>query len=349
MSFLSYQDSGVDIGQAETCLSELSDSLGQKNEVIKSPNDFAGLFALKNLLANYKDPVLVSSTDGVGTKLLTAIECENFDGLGQDLVAMCANDLLCKGAKPLFFLDYFATGHLKDAPFNMVLNGIIRALNEIDCALVGGETAEMPGLYQKAHFDLAGFIVGIAEREKLLGAHLVKENDAVIGLKSSGLHANGFSLVRKIVFEKLKLKPYSWLWQESGSTVAQELCRPTLLYHHAIETLKNAQVDLKALAHITGGGLLGNIPRILPQNLMAKLELSPLEILPIFKFLAERGPVRAEEMLKTFNMGIGMVLVINNLDKNKSLDIINNSTTFSAIELGSITKKYGDSSCSIKM
>jgi phosphoribosylformylglycinamidine cyclo-ligase len=350
MTSITYQDAGVDIDYADRSIKCLIPSRSRSKHVIASPHDFAGLFSIKELVKHYDDPVLVASTDGVGTKVLAAIACESYDGLGQDLVAMCANDILTKGALPLFFLDYFATANLKSVPFSRLVNSMTEACEEIDCALIGGETAEMPALYAHKHFDLAGFIVGVAERSKMLGRHLVKEGDAVIGIASSGLHANGFSLVRKIMFENLKHRANDVLWQseKSVSTVADELLRPTILYQHCITALRNAGVKLNALAHITGGGLLGNVPRILPAHLTAELDISHIKIPNIFSYLAKNGPVDEQEMLRTFNMGIGMVAVVDAGLQSLALDIIKANHQI-GYEIGIIKVNEGSQRCQVKM
>ncbi|MCA9507095.1 MAG: phosphoribosylformylglycinamidine cyclo-ligase [Myxococcales bacterium] len=350
MTTLTYQDAGVDITFADQNIRNLPSSRSHSQNVISSPNDFAALFSLKDLRKKFDEPVLVTSTDGVGTKVLAAIECEAYEGLGQDLVAMCANDILTKGAHPLFFLDYFASSNLKNVPFSKLIHSMVIACDEINCALVGGETAEMPSMYENKHFDLAGFIVGIAERSQLLGSHLVEEGDCIIGIGSSGLHSNGYSLVRKIMFEKLKHKANDVLWQNEKyiSTVADELLRPTTLYHKCIMALKDCGVNLHALAHITGGGLFGNVSRVIPHGLCAQLDLSSHKVPPIFSYLQNNGPVDQSEMLRTFNMGIGMVAIINKKHKNLALDTIK-EYNINCIEIGKITLSKEDKRCTIKM
>lgn len=350
MVTLTYQDAGVDIAFADQNIKNLPTSRSHAKNVLSVPNDFAGLFSLKDIKKNYDEPILVASTDGVGTKVLAAITCESYDGLGQDLVAMCSNDILTKGAEPLFFLDYFATGNLKGVPFTRLVSGMVMACDEINCALIGGETAEMPALYENKHFDLAGFIVGIAERSSLLGSHLVKEGDAIIGIPSSGLHANGFSLVRKIMFEKLKHRANDVLWQsEKGvSTVADELLKPTTLYHKSIRALKNAGVNIHALAHITGGGVLGNVSRVIPLGLCAQLDVRHLKIPTIFSYLMQHGPVDLQEMFQTFNMGIGMVAIIESEHKNLALSTLREYNK-TAYEIGEITLSKESERCTIKM
>lgn len=347
---LSYCDAGVDIDFASSCLNELDKTRSRTAEVINSPNDFAGLFSIKELCKRFDDPVLVSGTDGVGTKLLVAIACDRYEGLGQDLVAMCVNDIATKGAEPLFFLDYFATANLRSVPFLKIVNGIVAACDEIDCALIGGETAEMPALYAHKHFDLAGFAVGVVERSKLLGALLVNEGDVLLGVASSGLHSNGFSLVRKIMFEKLKHKANDVLWQtERGvCTVADELLYPTRLYVNAIKELLKKGVRLNGIAHITGGGLTENVPRILAPKLMADIDLSDVNIPRIFNYLMEFGPISSDEMLRTFNMGLGLVIALPADQKDQALAILGDNGE-SAYVVGRVTNSEGGLRCRVKM
>lgn len=347
---LSYRDAGVDIDFASLCLHEIDKTRSRMTEIIKSPNDFAGLFSMKELCKRFDDPVLVSGTDGVGTKLLVAIECERYEGIGQDLVAMCVNDIATKGAEPLFFLDYFATANLRSVPFIKIVNSIVAACDRVNCALLGGETAEMPSLYAHKHFDLAGFAVGVVDRCKILGAHLVKENDIILGISSDGLHSNGYSLVRKIMFETLKHKPHDVLWQtERGvRTVADELLAPTKLYSNAINRLMRSGVRLSAVAHITGGGLLENIPRVLPLDLMASIDLSGQEIPRIFSYLMEHGPVPKMEMLRVFNMGIGLIIILPNDQKELALSLLTEDGE-NVFEIGVIKTNEGGNRCQVKI
>jgi phosphoribosylformylglycinamidine cyclo-ligase len=272
--------------------------------VLGSLGGFGALFDLR--AAGYADPILVSSTDGVGTKLLVAIETGLHDAVGIDLVAMCVNDLVVQGAEPLFFLDYFATGALAVADAARVVRGIAEGCRLCGCALVGGETAEMPGMYPAGHYDLAGFAVGAAERGRLLPAG-VAPGDALIGLPSSGVHSNGFSLVRRICAGA------GLGWDDAapfapGQTLGQALMTPTRLYVHAVLALHRAGL-LRAAAHITGGGLPGNVPRVLPERICAVID-RPWPVPPVFSWLAAAGQVEDAEMRAVFNCGIGMVLVV---------------------------------------
>lgn len=269
---------------------------------------FGALFDLK--AAGFKDPLLVSTTDGVGTKLKIAIATGLHDTIGIDLVAMCVNDLIVQGAEPLFFLDYFATGKLANDTAARVITGIAEGCKQTGTALVGGETAEMPGMYEDGHYDLAGFAVGAVERDALLPRGDVKEGDVVLGIASSGVHSNGYSLVRHIV----QLNNLDWQQPApfaAEQTLAQALLAPTRLYVKPVLAALKAAPGIKALAHITGGGLLENIPRVLPDGLGVWLEGSAWPVLPVFKWLQQAGRVAPEEMARTFNCGIGMIVVVD--------------------------------------
>jgi len=256
--------------------------------------------------SGFKDPLIVSSCDGVGTKLKIAQMLKRFDTVGIDLVAMCVNDLLPVGAYPLFFLDYLGTGKLDLQRDLKLIEGIISGCEEAQCALVGGETAELPGLYQKEDFELVGFAVGVVERERLIDGSAIREGDVLLGLSSSGLHSNGYSLVRKLIeLHKLSLDSY---FEEFGTSLGEELLKPTKIYVKTVLKLLD-RYPIKGMAHITGGGLPGNIPRILPQGLGVKIRVS-WPIPPIFQFLQRLG-VKSEEMWRVFNMGIGFVLVVD--------------------------------------
>jgi phosphoribosylformylglycinamidine cyclo-ligase len=309
---LTYKDAGVDIDAGE----ELVTRIGPAAKATRRPGadadlgGFGGLFDLK--AAGFKDPILVSGTDGVGTKLKLAIDTRKFDGIGQDLVAMCVNDIVVQGAEPLFFLDYYATGKLDVDAAAITVGGIARACKESGCALIGGETAEMPGLYAKGDFDLAGFTVGAVERDGILPKlDTMQEGDVLIGFASSGVHSNGYSLVRKVV-EKSGLgldapSPFG------GGTLGEALLTPTRLYvKPALAAMKTGGV--KGLAHITGGGITDNLPRCLPEGLDGEVNLDAVPVLPVFKWLAKEAGIAEAEMLRTFNCGIGMVAVVDEKD-----------------------------------
>ena len=268
---------------------------------------FGALFDLK--AAGFKDPILVSTTDGVGTKLKIAIETGKHDTIGIDLVAMCVNDLIVQGAEPLLFLDYFATGKLDvEAGQAKIVAGIAEGCKQAGCVLAGGETAEMPGMYGAGDYDLAGFAVGAAERERILPRQDIVAGDIVLGLASSGVHSNGFSLVRKIVAqEKLSFKSPAPF--ENGRTLGEVLLEPTRIYVRAVLAAAQNRATLKAMAHITGGGLLENIPRVLPDGLGVKLNAASWTAPPVFKWLAQKGNIDPHEMARTFNCGIGLIVI----------------------------------------
>ncbi len=269
---------------------------------------FGGLFDLK--AAGFSDPILVAATDGVGTKVKIAIETHRHDTIGIDLVAMSVNDLVVQGAEPLFFLDYFACGMLDPAVAAAVVAGIAAACREVNCALIGGETAEMPGLYQPGDYDLAGFAVGAVAREALLPRADIAAGDAVIGLASSGVHSNGFSLVRRIVADR----GLSWDAPapfDPSRKLGEALLTPTRLYVGSCLAAMRATKAIKAFAHITGGGFIDNVPRVLPDGLSVSLDLDRVPVQPVFKWLAAAGNVSAQEMLRTFNCGIGMIAVLD--------------------------------------
>jgi phosphoribosylformylglycinamidine cyclo-ligase len=306
---LTYADSGVNIDAGNRLVDLIKPMVrataraGADGEI----GGFGGLFDLK--AAGFKDPVLVAGTDGVGTKVKVAIEAGLHGGIGIDLVAMSVNDIVVQGAEPLFFLDYFACGKLDPEAAAAIVAGIAEGCRESGCALIGGETAEMPGLYQDGDYDLAGFAVGAAERGTLLPRSDIAAGDAVIGLASSGIHSNGFSLVRKIVQQSgLGLDapaPFAPVMTLGGALLA-----PTKLYVKSCLQAIRATAAIKGLAHITGGGFTDNIPRVLPKHLGVRIDLARLPVLPVFKWLAEEGGVAEPELLRTFNCGIGMIAIV---------------------------------------
>jgi phosphoribosylformylglycinamidine cyclo-ligase len=300
---MTYAAAGVDIETGDLKVEDMKPMAQStyRPGVLEGIGGFASLFALNDMGEKLDDPVLVSGTDGVGTKLLVAIMAGRYRGLGQDLVGMCVNDVLTCGAKPIFFLDYFATSALSQSPLLEVVSGIALACKSIGCALVGGETAELPGLYSRHHFDLAGFCVGVVNRPQIIDGLKVKPGDAIIGLASSGLHSNGYALARRVVFDKMGL---------SIDAVADALLEPTRLYVNPVLGLLKDRVPILAMAHITGGGLVGNVPRTLPAGLTARIDWQSFERPAIFKLLQENGPIDEEEMRRVFNLGIGFTLVV---------------------------------------
>lgn len=305
---LTYRDAGVDIDAGNDSVRLIKDSVRAtyRPEVLGDLGGFGGLFALN--AAKYKEPVLVSGTDGVGTKLKLAFLLDKHDTIGQDAVAMCVNDILVQGAEPLFFLDYLAVGKLVPSQVADIVNGVAAACKESGCALIGGETAEMNGFYPPGEYDIAGFAVGVVEKSKLLTSERVKAGDVLLGLPSSGLHSNGFSLVRKIVFDVKRFQADETIVELGGKTIGEELLTPTRLYPRLCLPLLR-EFDLHGMVHITGGGFYDNIPRALPDGMGAEIDAGAWTMPPIFRLLQAWGGVAWPEMYRTFNMGIGMVLI----------------------------------------
>ena len=309
MERMTYRDAGVDIDAGNESVSLIKDAVRAtyRSEVMGDLGGFGGLFALNT--KDYKEPVLVSGTDGVGTKLRLAFLLNKHDTIGQDAVAMCVNDILVQGAEPLFFLDYLAVGKLEPMQVAEIVTGVARACKESGCALIGGETAEMAGFYPIGEYDIAGFSVGVAERSKLITPARVKAGDVLLGLPSSGVHSNGYSLVRKIVFERKGFKGDEYI-EELGQTIGEELLTPTRLYPRICLPLIR-EFDIHGMVHITGGGFYENIPRALPDHMGAEVNGATWTIPPVFRLLQEWGNVDWTEMYRTFNMGIGMVLIVS--------------------------------------
>jgi phosphoribosylformylglycinamidine cyclo-ligase len=304
---LTYRDSGVDIDRANEATERIKELARStfNDSVVSEIGAFAGLY--RPDLGNMQTPLLVSSADGVGTKLKVAFLTGIHNTVGIDLVAHCTNDILVQRAFPLFFLDYIGVGKLKPEVIEQIVEGLAKGCSESNCALLGGETAEMPDFYQAGEYDLAGFIVGLTDELKIRESGPVKEGDVLIGLSSSGLHTNGYSLVRRLFFEEENLKVDTHV-DELGQTLGEELLVPHRNYLPIIRELLLSD-DLNALAHITGGGITENLARVLPDHLDAEVKRGTWEILPIFSLIRERGRVEADEMYRTFNMGIGMILV----------------------------------------
>ena len=305
-----YADAGVDIEKANTLVSAISRITKQTSRmgVISEIGGFAGLFSIQRLIADMQHPVLVSSTDGVGTKLKIAFMLDKHDTIGIDLVAMCVNDILVQGAKPLFLLDYLAVGKLDSARAEAIITGVAEGCKQARCALIGGETAEMPGMYQDGEYDLAGFVVGIVDNAKIIDGTSIRAGHQLVGIASSGLHSNGFSLVRHICFDLLKLKIDSRV-PELGKTLGEELITPTRIYTETVQALLK-DLPVHGLAHITGGGIVDNIVRVVPQGLGLLIRKGSWDIPPVFTFLQNAGRVPEIEMLRTFNTGIGMVALV---------------------------------------
>ncbi|HHW57426.1 MAG TPA: phosphoribosylformylglycinamidine cyclo-ligase [Clostridia bacterium] len=314
---MKYKEAGVNIDEGNR-LVEMIKPIARETlteGVLEGIGGFAALYKIKN----YKNPVLVSSTDGVGTKLKIAFMMDKHDTVGIDLVAMCVNDIIVTGAKPLFFLDYFATGKLESDKAAQVIKGIAEGCKMAGCALIGGETAELPGFYKEGEYDLAGFCVGIAEKEELIDTRAIKEGDTIIGLSSSGIHSNGYSLVRKVFFEKYNFSVGTFV-PDLGMNLGEALLTPTKIYVKSIEALKGLKI--KGMAHITGGGFIDNIPRILRGGISAKINKGSWEIPVIFNTIQKLGDIEEKEMYRTFNMGIGMAVIIDPKDVEEALEIL---------------------------
>jgi len=309
---ISYKDAGVDIGKGDSFVQAIKPMVEStfRPDVVTGLGGFAGCVSLS--LERYKKPILVSSTDGVGTKLKIAFMMDRHDTIGIDLVAMCVNDIVLTGAKPLFLLDYLATSQLDPARGKAVVEGIVKGCLEAECSLIGGETAEMPGFYKKGEYDLAGFAVGIVENAELIDGTRVTVGDKVIGIASSGLHSNGFSLVRKVLLDHHKMNLKKQV-EEIGEILGEELLRPTRIY---VKTVLNLVRDFSmgGIAHITGGGITENIPRVIPKGCRANIHRGTWDVPLIFPFLKERGKISEEEMFRTFNNGIGMILIVKPKD-----------------------------------
>jgi phosphoribosylformylglycinamidine cyclo-ligase len=305
---ISYKKAGVDIEKGDTFVRSIKSMVEStfRPEVLTKLGGFAGCVFLN--LERYKKPILVSSTDGVGTKLKIAFMMDCHDTIGIDLVAMCVNDIIVHGAKPLFLLDYFATTQLDSERATKVMNGIVKGCIEAECSLIGGETAEMPDFYKKGEYDLAGFVVGIVEDAQLIDGSSVTVGDKLIGIASSGLHSNGYSLVREILIRHHKIDLRKNI-EEIGGVLGEELLRPTKIY---VKTILNLVRDFKigGMAHITGGGITGNLPRVIPKGCKAVIHKGSWEIPSIFSFLKEKGTIPEDEMFRTFNNGIGMILIV---------------------------------------
>lgn len=306
---ITYADAGVDIDAGNKAVELMKDSVraSYRPEVIGDLGGFGGLFALN--IAKYKEPILVSGTDGVGTKLKLAFMADKHDTIGQDAVAMCVNDILVQGAEPLFFLDYIAVDKVDSQKVANIVKGVANACKESGCALIGGETAEMAGFYSKGEYDIAGFCVGCVDKSKMITGEKVKAGDVLLGLPSSGVHSNGFSLVRKICFEHMGFDMNTVI-PEFGCTLGEQLIIPTRLYPKTCLPLVE-KFDIHGMVHITGGGFYENIPRILPKDCDALVNAESWEVPVVFRKLQEWGNVDWKEMYRTFNMGVGMVLVVD--------------------------------------
>ncbi|MCT4619308.1 MAG: phosphoribosylformylglycinamidine cyclo-ligase [Marinisporobacter sp.] len=342
MEKLTYKDAGVDVNEGAKAVKLMKEHVKKTftQNVLCGLGGFGGLFELD--LEGYKKPVLVSGTDGVGTKLKIAFLMDKHDTVGQDCVAMCVNDILCQGAKPLFFLDYVATGKLKSEHIADIVKGIADGCIDAKCSLVGGETAEMPGFYSDGEYDMAGFAVGIVDKEKIIDGSNIKEDDVLIGLPSSGIHSNGYSLVRKLFFDTLEWKVEDYI-EELGCTLGEELLKPTRIYVDVCTKVME-KFSVKGMVHMTGGGFYENIPRILPKGLGVEVDLGSFEVLPIFNLMQNKGNMETKEMFSTFNMGIGMILVVSKEDAKETMEYLKGLDE-RAYMMGRVTSKEGVHLC----
>lgn len=317
---ITYKDAGVDVHRGYEAVAQMKQHVQStfKKGVLTDIGSFGGAFSLA-AFKEMEEPVLISGTDGVGTKLKLAFEMNKHDTIGVDAVAMCVNDIICSGAEPLFFLDYIATGHIAPEHVAEIVKGISNGCKESLCALVGGETAEMPGFYPAGEYDVAGFAVGIVDRKRMIDGSKIQPGDVIIGLPSTGVHSNGFSLVRKLVeVAGVKLDSYS---EALGETYGEALLKPTKLYVKSVLAAKSV-AGIKGIAHITGGGFIENVPRTLPEGVSAKINLKAIEKPPIYQFLEEASGLSIEELYNTFNMGIGMMLVVDTQAVNQVIEAI---------------------------
>jgi len=317
---VTYRDSGVDIKAGYEAVKLMQQHVKStfRKEVLTDIGGFGGLFSLD--VERFKKPVLVSGTDGVGTKLKIAFMMDKHDTVGIDCVAMCVNDIICSGAEPLFFLDYIACGRLLPEKAALIVEGVARGCREAGCSLIGGETAEMPGFYPDGEYDIAGFAVGVVDRDRIIDGSSIRPGDIVIGLPSSGLHSNGFSMVRKIFFGMAKISTGDYI-PELGCTLGEELLKPTRIYAGTVlELIEN--FEIKGIAHITGGGFFENLPRVLPKGRDIIVRRGSWEVPPVFHLIQKTGDVDEREMFSTFNMGIGLVLITSPYEGDKLVSLL---------------------------
>jgi len=317
---LTYKSSGVDKEAGYESVKMMKQHVRKtfNKNVLTDIGSFSGLFAIdKN---EFEEPVLVSGTDGVGTKIMLAFMTGKHNTVGEDCVAMCVNDILCQGARALFFLDYIATGKLKPEKIAAIVEGVANGCVKCGAALIGGETAEMPGLYSEEEFDLAGFAVGIVDKKKIINGSKITAGDALIGLPSSGLHSNGFSLVRKVFFDVNNYTVDTFV-PEFNSTLGDELLKPTRIYHFPVYELTQT-FNIKGISHITGGGFYENIPRMFPEGYSAKIDFKSLPQLPVYELIRKLGNIELREMYGTFNMGIGLVMAVAQTDADNVLNFL---------------------------
>jgi phosphoribosylformylglycinamidine cyclo-ligase len=338
---LTYAEAGVDITAGEDAVKRIKEHVRStyRPEVIGDIGGFGGLFAFNKDL--YKNPVLVASTDGVGTKALVAKAAGRFDTIGIDLVAMCVDDLVCQGAEPLFFLDYIAVGKLDPDHIDQLVGGVAEGCRQAGCALIGGEMAEHPGAMEPGEFDLVGMAVGVVDRDRIITGEHVSAGDVLIGIPSPGLRSNGYSLARKVFFDVARRDLDAPAYEGARRSLADELLEPSVIYTPAVSALLRS-VDVRAVAHITGGGILGNVARVLPAGADAVVDQRKWEPPRIFDEMASIGGISPEEMAKTFNLGLGMIVVVPRSDVFKALDVLRSRGHRGATEVGEIVDGRGD-------
>ena len=334
-----YKNAGVDIDLATDLLKDVKPLLAatRRSEMLAPVGGFGGLFQID--LSKYKEPVMVSSIDGVGTKLMVAMMMEKYDTVGYDIVNHCINDIAVQGAEPVYFMDYIGIGKLRSPLYEQVLAGIANACKAANCAVLGGETAEMPGMYGN-DFDLVGVITGIIEKSKIITGEKIAPGHVAIGINSNGLHTNGFSLARKILFDKAGYTVNDKPAELNGESVGEALLKPHICYYPAIRAALDAGISLDGIAHITGGGLYDNVPRILPEGVGVVFDVKDMPVPPIFKLMVEKGEVGHEEAYRVFNMGVGMVWFVPAAEADKALEIINGKG-FTACRVGEVVAGSG--------
>jgi phosphoribosylformylglycinamidine cyclo-ligase len=339
---LTYKDAGVDTKEGEKAVSLMKEHVKKtfNANVLTGLGSFGSLFKLD--LAGITEPVLVAGTDGVGTKLKIAFLTDKHDTVGQDCVAMCVNDVLCQGAKPLFFLDYIATGKVRAEKIAEIVKGVADGCVLGECALVGGETAEMPDFYAEGEYDMAGFAVGIVDRSKIIDGSKVKEGNVLIGIPSSGIHSNGYSLVRKLFFDKLNMDVSAHV-EELGTTLGDALITPTRIYTKACNAVLST-VSVNGIVHLTGGGFFENIPRIIPEGLGVRIDIGSWDVLPIFQLIQNKGNIERDEMFATFNMGIGMIMVVESESADEVIGLLKEAGEKPSV-IGSIIAGEGVTLC----